>query len=189
MHLQLKSREIALAHNLFPSCQIVLKFCTEHGSITAVLCANFQNYLTYELDVMGERDLSLRRVLDGYSIMEQPPGLPPAAYVGSICMTRGPTARSSVTNAEGSRLHNTHQTNIWVTVNSYWHDNEIPLGTCLHDRTSVWRRHWLSGSPNWSPRSNAERPGFLYASIQSFHNRPSPKPVLIYCQYDHHENI
>ena len=36
LHLELKSREISFAHSLFLSCQIFLKFVTEHGSITAV---------------------------------------------------------------------------------------------------------------------------------------------------------
>ena len=35
-HLKLKSREISFIHNIRFSCPIVLKFCTEHGSITAV---------------------------------------------------------------------------------------------------------------------------------------------------------
>ena len=35
--------------DLLPSCQIILKFCTEHGSITAMLCANFKNDLTTEM--------------------------------------------------------------------------------------------------------------------------------------------
>ena len=43
-HLKkLKSREIAFAHNLFISYPIFLKFCTEYGSITAVLHATFQS--------------------------------------------------------------------------------------------------------------------------------------------------
>ena len=48
-NLALKSHEISFAHNLFLSCQIVLKLCTEHGSDTAVLCAKYQNDLTTEL--------------------------------------------------------------------------------------------------------------------------------------------
>ena len=42
-HPKLKSREISFVHNVRFSCPIFLKFCTEHGSITAVLCAKFQN--------------------------------------------------------------------------------------------------------------------------------------------------
>ena len=42
-HLKLKSREISFVHNIRFSCPIVLKFCTEHGSITAVLCATFRD--------------------------------------------------------------------------------------------------------------------------------------------------
>ena len=46
--------------NLFHGCAIVLKFCTEYGSDTAVLYAKFQNNCTTEMDVMDEWDLSLR---------------------------------------------------------------------------------------------------------------------------------
>ena len=54
-HLKPKSREIAFARNLLLSCQIVLKFCTEHDSITVVLCAKFQHDLTTRMDVMDKR--------------------------------------------------------------------------------------------------------------------------------------
>ena len=61
-HLKLKSREISFAYTLFLSYPIVLIFCTGHGSITAVLCAKYQNdrqlkwvLLTNEIS----RDLSL----------------------------------------------------------------------------------------------------------------------------------
>ena len=54
-HLKIKSREISFAHNLLISCQIALKICTGHGSITAVLCANFQNNLTTEMNETDER--------------------------------------------------------------------------------------------------------------------------------------
>ena len=56
--LKLKSREISFAHNVLISCQIALKICTGHGSITAVLCVNFQNDLITETDVMDERDFT-----------------------------------------------------------------------------------------------------------------------------------
>ena len=51
----LKSHEILFAHNLFISYLIALKFCTEHGSDTAVLCAKFQNDWTVVVD---ERDFA-----------------------------------------------------------------------------------------------------------------------------------
>ena len=37
---------------------MILKFCTEHGSITAVLCANFQNDFTTKMDVMDEQEFT-----------------------------------------------------------------------------------------------------------------------------------
>ena len=57
-HLKIKSREISFNHNLLLIWQIVSKFCTEHGSVTAVFCAKFQNDLTTDMDVMGERDFA-----------------------------------------------------------------------------------------------------------------------------------
>ena len=45
IHLKLKSHKISFIHTIHSSCQIVSKFCTEHGSITAMLCAEFQNDL------------------------------------------------------------------------------------------------------------------------------------------------
>ena len=42
-YLKLKCREILFDHNIRFNCPIGLKFCTEHGSDTAVLCAKFQS--------------------------------------------------------------------------------------------------------------------------------------------------
>ena len=42
IYLKLKSREISVAHISCFSWPIILKFCTEHGSITAVICAKLQ---------------------------------------------------------------------------------------------------------------------------------------------------
>ena len=56
IHLKLKSREISFAHNSCFSWSIALKFYTEHGSNTAVLCAKFQTEWT---DVMDERDIAI----------------------------------------------------------------------------------------------------------------------------------
>ena len=64
-HIKVKSRGISFVNNVHFNCPIVLKFCTEYGSITAVLCAKFQNDRTMEIevvDILGEisRDLSFR---------------------------------------------------------------------------------------------------------------------------------
>ena len=40
-HLELKSHVILFADNLLLKSPIVLKFCTEHGSDTAMLCTKF----------------------------------------------------------------------------------------------------------------------------------------------------
>ena len=42
-HLQIKSREIWFVHDIHISSLITSDFCTEHGGITAMLCAKFRN--------------------------------------------------------------------------------------------------------------------------------------------------
>ena len=53
-----KSCEILFAYKSFLRDSIVLKFCTEHGSDTAMLCAKFQNNWTIQVDVMDELHLT-----------------------------------------------------------------------------------------------------------------------------------
>ena len=53
---QFKCGKISFTHNLFVSCQIVLKFYTEHGNDTAILCTQFRNDLTTEIGFMEEQD-------------------------------------------------------------------------------------------------------------------------------------
>ena len=88
IHLKLKSREILYAHNSCLSWPIILKFCTEHGSITAVLCANFQTDWTIETDVMDqpvflrfEFKMSLKRI----SCIEQHPRAVSPPLPMSLC--------------------------------------------------------------------------------------------------------
>ena len=50
-----ESCEISFAHDICLSCSIVLKFHTEHGSDTAILCAKFYNDCTTTMCVMAER--------------------------------------------------------------------------------------------------------------------------------------
>ena len=66
-HLKPKSREISYAQNSLLSHQIVFKFCTEHGSVTAMLCVKFQNDWTTEAvewTIEFSLDLNLRWVSD-----------------------------------------------------------------------------------------------------------------------------
>ena len=53
---KLKSGKISFVHNFRFSCPISLKFRTEHGSDTAVLCAKFQNDWLTEACVIGKPD-------------------------------------------------------------------------------------------------------------------------------------
>ena len=55
-HLKLKSHKILFVHNICLRCPIVLKFCTEYGSDTAVLCAKFQDDWIIDTAVMEEQD-------------------------------------------------------------------------------------------------------------------------------------
>ena len=55
IHRKLKSCEISFAHKIYRSCPIVLTFCTEDGSDTAMRCVKFQPDWGIDTDVMNER--------------------------------------------------------------------------------------------------------------------------------------
>ena len=57
-HLKLKSRKISFANNIRFNRPILLKFCTEHGSITAMLFEKLQNDWTTGADVMNGGDFA-----------------------------------------------------------------------------------------------------------------------------------
>ena len=57
-HLKAKSLENSLAYILFLNNPIVLKFCSEHGSITFMLCAKFQNDWMTETDFMDKQNFA-----------------------------------------------------------------------------------------------------------------------------------
>ena len=76
--LKLKSREILFVHNIRFNNPIVLKFCTEHGSITSVFCSKFQNDWTPAIDVMDERNFArfgFNMTFGGISYIAQHPGV------------------------------------------------------------------------------------------------------------------
>ena len=52
-YLKLKFRESSFVHNFRLNDSIVLKFCTEHGSIIAVLCSQFQTVRTNKTGFLG----------------------------------------------------------------------------------------------------------------------------------------
>ena len=61
-------------HNINLSCPIILKFCTKHGSGTAMLCAKFRNDWATEKYLMGIQDFTrfeLRWVSELYSTLQQ----------------------------------------------------------------------------------------------------------------------
>ena len=68
-HFQPKSREISLTHNINFSCPTLLKFCTEHGSVTAVLCVNRRNCENNLRITEISRDLNQIGVLQGYNLL------------------------------------------------------------------------------------------------------------------------
>ena len=43
IHFQLKSHKNMFVHNIHLRSLIISKFCTEHDSMTAMLCAKFRN--------------------------------------------------------------------------------------------------------------------------------------------------
>ena len=57
-HLKSKSCKNSFALNSYLNWPNVLKFCTEHSSITAVLCAKFRNDWAIETDVMDKLDFT-----------------------------------------------------------------------------------------------------------------------------------
>ena len=66
-HLAWKSREITFVHNIYFICLIVLKFFTEHDSVTtAVLWATFTKRWDKWWNIRGKPDLSWRRVTHIY---------------------------------------------------------------------------------------------------------------------------
>ena len=76
-HFKPKSCEISFARNLFLGYSIILKFCTEHGSDTAVLCAKFQNDWMNETDVMDEQVFArfeFKISSERYAILHSPCG-------------------------------------------------------------------------------------------------------------------
>ena len=58
IHLKLKSREVSFVHNFHMNCPIVLKFRTQHDSITALFSAQFQNYWVTEKPFTGKPDFA-----------------------------------------------------------------------------------------------------------------------------------
>ena len=71
-HHELKFHKNSTSYNLFLSRPIILNFCTEHGSDTAVLCAKFQNDWTTCRVVVEEWDFAkneIKRSFRGISVI------------------------------------------------------------------------------------------------------------------------
>ena len=85
---KLKSHKGWFIYNIYISCWIALKFCTEHGC--AMLCAKFQNNSTTEKWFMAKQyviSFEFKMSVGGYHIMLQRP-LAPNFAKSSLCMTR-----------------------------------------------------------------------------------------------------
>ena len=57
----------------FFSWQIFLKLCTEHGSITAMLCAKFRKNLSTQINVTGKQGwvwFELSQIWDGFGVLK-----------------------------------------------------------------------------------------------------------------------
>ena len=55
--LKIKTQNIWYACNINLYCPTVSKFCTEHGSVTAVLCAKFSNLWTIKNVFIGKQNI------------------------------------------------------------------------------------------------------------------------------------
>ena len=108
--------QISFVHKYFLSWLVISNFCTEHGSFTAVLCAEFWNDWIIEMEVMEKWDLSWKWVLDGTA-------MPPSE---SGCIWPGSNA-----------WYNT----AWCCLPLPVHDCEYPWETDPHHWHSVWWNH------------------------------------------------
>ena len=72
IHLRHISRKISFVQDYIRIQLLILKFCTEHGSVTAVLCAKFQNDWMMGMGEINERDLCLRWVWAGCVMLRRP---------------------------------------------------------------------------------------------------------------------
>ena len=74
-HIKSKSRKTSFTHNLITRYSVVLKFCTEHGSTTAMLYAKVRNDCTTET-VKDEHDftrIEFKMILGRIPYIAQPP--------------------------------------------------------------------------------------------------------------------
>ena len=72
IHLNLKSRKISSVHWFSRGRRILVVFCIEHCSHTAVPCAKFLKDLSTKVDAMGEWDFARfrsKRISDGLYIL------------------------------------------------------------------------------------------------------------------------
>ena len=74
-HIKLKLFDIVFIHNIHFSCPIILKYCTEHGSDTAVLYAIFQNNLGTEKYVASKQVFSQNVCFGEPRILQEYPGV------------------------------------------------------------------------------------------------------------------
>ena len=73
--LKLKSRKISFIHKISYCCPITSKLCTDHGNITAMLCAKFQNDWTTETVFMEDRDFKFKTDFGRLCLLVRAPGL------------------------------------------------------------------------------------------------------------------
>ena len=152
---KLKFRKMSFIHNICYCYLIVLKFCTEHGSITAVLCAKFQNHWTTEKNAMDrwhfmrfDLKLSLRQMLTTAMAPGSGGGLLVQLITCYICCWQ-----------RHNRVREDHKDNyiVWqimprtvnttlcITVTSW----KLPLGglmtfSHLKDHIWIWWKFWKS---------------------------------------------
>ena len=94
-HLKRKSRKNSFFHKIFSCWPIVLKYCTEHGSITAVLYANFKRLGDSKINY-GKRDFRrferFKMRLDGYTVLQ----CPRLSLLNTLCKQKSTSANIKI---------------------------------------------------------------------------------------------
>ena len=113
---------ISLICKIDISCPINLKFCTEHGSVTAVLCAKFQNNLTTERVVKNKSYFQKLSFLDDFWVAFRYCNGPSTPQpINSPAYIKGPPF--TTTNATHLAPHNRNQMNSDLYMHTRWPGN------------------------------------------------------------------
>ena len=120
---KLQSRKTSFVNNICFSCPSILKFCTEHGSVTAVLCAKFQNDRIIERYTVEERDFARFELIFWRVAILQCPGF----HMGGMIAAQPPTKSCQIIvieiNPTKGHLPTPQSSYGKMTDNMLWIDN------------------------------------------------------------------